>query len=218
MSDQFAHSVESLADAPADAAVSAPQVLAKGFRSFERFSVQLRHSDGTQARLSRDLLRAGRVVGVLAIDLERKEVVLIRQFRLAAHLRLGKGDFVEIIAGYVEPGEGLSDAARRECIEEIGVRPTVLRELFSFLPAPGQVDEHGSLFVALVDAAKVPNRAGAAHEAEDTRPVRVPIDVAIAALDRGELHNGYLILALQWLALNRHRLSELLRVQPSKST
>jgi len=30
--------------------------------------------------------------------------------------------------------------------------------------------------------------------------------VALAALADGRLHNGYLIMALQWLALNRHRI------------
>src|SRR5262249_15842465 len=53
---------------------------------------------------------------------------------------------------------------------------------------------------------KVPERAGAAHESEDTQPLCVDIDVALAALADGRLHNGYLIMALQWLALNRHRI------------
>jgi ADP-ribose pyrophosphatase len=190
--------------------VSAPQVLARGFRPLERFAVTLKHDDGSAAHLTRDLLRVGHVVGVLPVDLARREVVLIRQFRLAAQLRLGKGDFVEIVAGYVDDGEAPEAAARRECLEEIGVRPTALRELFSFMPAPGQVDELATLFLAAVDAARVPARAGAAHETEQTRPLRVGIDTAIAALERGQVHNGYLVIALQWLALHRERLAGLL--------
>jgi ADP-ribose pyrophosphatase len=200
-----------IADAPADADVSEPHLLVRGFRPLERFSVTLRHADGSEALLSRDLLRVGHVVGVLPVDLARNEVVLIRQFRLAAHLRLGKGDFVEIVAGYVDRGETPAQAARRECLEEIGVAPTALRELFSFMPAPGQLDELGTIFVAAVDAAMVAERAGAAHEMEDTRPFRVPIDVALVALREGHLHNGYAVVALQWLALNRGLLAELLQ-------
>jgi hypothetical protein len=30
--------------------------------------------------------------------------------------------------------------------------------------------------------------------------------VALAALSEGKLHNGYLIIGLQWLALNRDRI------------
>ena len=62
-------------------------------------------------------------------------------------------------------------------------------------------------FLGVVDASKVPERAGAAHEQEDTRPLRVPIDRALEALEAGELHYGAAVLGLQWLALNRDRLA-----------
>ena len=48
-----------------------------------------------------------------------------------------------------------------------------------------------------------------ATENENDRPIAVPIDEALAALERGTLHNGPLIMALQWLALNRTRLHEI---------
>jgi len=43
-------------------------------------------------------------------------------------------------------------------------------------------------------------------------PMRVPIDAALAALAAGTVRNGPLIIALQWLALNRGRLSEIVRM------
>ncbi len=199
-----------LEDLPADAEVSAPTLVGRGFRDLEQFAVTLRHADGSESRMSRDALRVGSVVGVLPVDLARGEVVLIRQFRLAAHLRLGTGDLVEIVAGYIDPGEEPAAAARRECLEEIGVSPGAVRELFRFMPAPGLLDEQATIFLAAVDAARVPAQAGSAEEIEHTRPIRVPIEVAVAALSEGRVHNGYLVVALQWLALNRDRLSELL--------
>ena len=54
---------------------------------------------------------------------------------------------------------------------------------------------------------KVPERAGAAHEQEDTRPLRVPIGRALEALAAGKLHYGAAVIGLQWLALNRGRLA-----------
>ena len=68
-----------------------------------------------------------------------------------------------------------------------------------------------TFFLGVVDAAKVPERAGAAHEQEETRPMRVPIDRALAALAAGGLHYGAAVLGLQWLALNRDRLAEIAR-------
>jgi ADP-ribose pyrophosphatase len=195
-----------LADASYDVALSSPTVLAQGFRAYERYQLSFVTEDGAEFRHTRDVLRSGRTVGVLPIDVERDEVVLIRQFRLTAHLAIGKGDMVELVAGYIDGGESPSTAARRECLEEIGVSPHALVEMLSFMPAPGATDEYGVLFLATIDASKVPERAGLASEAEDIRPIRVKIDVALAALAQGTICNGYLIPALQWLALNRSRL------------
>ena len=204
-----------LADRPADVSVSPPTVLAKGFHDLERFSVTLRSPDGETLSSLRDVLRVGKVTAVLPIDLARGELVLIRQFRVAAHLATQKGELVEIVAGHVEAGETPAQAAMRECVEEIGVRPTALYQMFEFLPAPGSIDEYATLFLGIVDAAGVPERAGAADEKEATRPMRVPIETAIAALERGTMHNGFLILALQWLALHRDRLDAILAGVPA---
>jgi ADP-ribose pyrophosphatase len=200
-----------LADAHADVALSSPTMLAQGFRAYERYRLSFVTEDGAEFRHTRDVLRTGRTVGVLPIDLERDEVVLIRQFRLTAHLAVGKGDMVELVAGYIDGDESPSTAARRECLEEIGVSPHALVQMLSFMPAPGAIDEYGVLFLATIDASKVPERAGLASEAEDIRPIRVKIDVALAALAQGTICNGYLIPALQWLALNRSRLEIVIR-------
>src|SRR5262249_18116808 len=117
-----------IADEPADVAIASREVLGGGFRPYER----LRTRRGNETAQTRDILRAGPAVAVLPIDLTRGEVVLIRQFRLAAHLANGKGDPVEIVAGHVEANETPLASARRECVEEIGVAPQVLVELFSY--------------------------------------------------------------------------------------
>jgi ADP-ribose pyrophosphatase len=198
-----------LTDLPADIAVSAPELLGKGFRTYQRYRYRLPGDDPAVEARTWDVLRFGHVVGVLPVDLTRGEVVLIRQFRLPAQLANGNGDLLEIVAGHVEPNENLAAAAHRECIEEIGVAPTALTELFTYLPTPGASDERITLFLGIVDAAQVPEAAGAAAEREETRPLRVSIDAALAALAGGTMHNGLLVLALHWLALNRGRLREI---------
>ena len=76
---------------------------------------------------------------------------------------------------------------------------------------PGICDEEITLYLGVVDASRVPERAGAAAEHEETVPMRVPIDAALAALADGTVRNGPLIIALQWLALHRGRLGEIVR-------
>jgi ADP-ribose pyrophosphatase len=206
---------DALADGAADATVSPPKVLGDGFHRLERFSLSLRPPDGQTIDSVRDVLHVGKVTAVLPIDLARGELVLIRQFRLAAHLATGAGELTEIVAGHVEVGETPAQAGVRECIEEIGVRPSALYPMLDFIPVPGSSDEHGFMFLGLVDAARAPTRAGAADEKEATRPMRVPIETALAALEQRRLRNGFCILALQWLALNRGRIDTIVAGPPA---
>jgi ADP-ribose pyrophosphatase len=193
-----------LTDAVAQVALSSPENRGGGIYRYERYRVEL---DG--ASLERDVVRIGRVVVIVPVDLDRDEVVLIRQFRLGAHLALGLGDLIELPAGRVERDEDVADAARRECQEEIGVTPRTLVPIFDVMPSAGSSDEHMHFFLGVIDASMVPERAGAAHEQEDTRPLRVPIVRALDALNGGNLHYGAAVLGLQWLALNRARLREI---------
>ncbi len=199
-----------LADLPAEVTVSPPERLAAGYRDYERYRLTLAGADGGNVTQQRDVLRAGRVVVVLPVDLVRDELVLIRQVRLAAHLANGRGDLVEIVAGRVEDGEQPAAAARRECGEEIGIVPDVMVEVLNYLTTPGLTDEEVTVFVAAVDAARVPSGAHASPDGEQLHVFRVSIDAALAALARGRMHASPVVIALQWLALNRGRLAEIL--------
>lgn len=199
-----------LADLPADVAVTPPERLAKGYRDYERYRLTLAGAGGAPVEQQRDVLRAGKVVSVLPVDLARDEIILLRQFRMAAQLANGHGDLIEIVAGRVEAGEQRAVAARRECGEEIGISPTKIVELFTYLPTPGIADEEITVFLGAVDAAKVEEGAVATVDGEQLYLMRVSIDAALAALNGGALRNGPLLIALQWLALNRDRLSALL--------
>jgi len=198
-------------DQIADVTVSPPSLIGRGFMAYERFEAALARPGEPPLQQRRDILRASHVAVVLPVDLARGEVVLIRQFRLPAHLVTGRGEMVEIVAGRVEPGESADTAARRECVEEIGVAPDRLVELFSVMSTPGITDEYVTFFVASVDASRVPERCGMAEETEEIRPFAVSIDEAVVALGAGRIANAMVFCALQWLALNRTRLGELLK-------
>jgi ADP-ribose diphosphatase len=198
-----------IADGPAAVTVSPPEVLAQGFRPYNRFRFTF-HGQEAEPQ-TRDILRSGASVAVLPLDPSRGEIILLRQFRLPAHLANGNGCLFEIAAGHVEAHESGRETARRECAEEIGVVPEPLIELLTYFTTPGLCDEQITLYLGIVDASRIPERAGLATEHEETFPLRVPVDDALAALARGALHSGPLVLALHWLALNRARLDEIVR-------
>jgi ADP-ribose pyrophosphatase len=198
-----------LADLPADIVLSPPQVLAKAYRDYFRYHVTVKDSTEPVVQ-ERDVVIGGKVILVIPVDVARQEIVLIRQFRLSAHIANGRGDLVEFVAGRVESGEKLVEAARRECTEEIGIAPKKLVELFSFLSTPGVTDEEITVFLAAVDAAKAHEGALTTADGEQVYVHRVSIDAALEALGRHAMHGSPLIIGLQWLALNRQRVAKML--------
>src|SRR5262249_27359834 len=122
-----------LVDLPDNVVVSPPQILAKAYRDYNRYCATLQSADHLPIAQERDVLIAGKVVVVLPIDIARQEIIMIRPFRLPAHLANGCGDLVEFVAGRVETGESLTAAATREGRGKIGVFPARAVVLVSVL-------------------------------------------------------------------------------------
>jgi ADP-ribose pyrophosphatase len=200
-----------LADQPADIALSQPKVLAEAYRDYRRYQVTVRSQDAPPVSQERDILIAGKVVVVIPMDVVRREIVLTRQFRLAAHIANGRGDLVEFVAGRVEPNESLIDAARRECREEIGVAPDKAVRLLSYLATPGLTDEEVTIFLCSIDASTVREGPRTTPDGEHLYVGRVSIVDAIQSLNHGAMRCSPLVIGLQWLALNLERVPQLLR-------
>ena len=70
-------------------------------------------------------------------------ILLIQQFRHAAN-----GPLIEIPAGRLNPGEHPQECARRELLEEVGVKAGRLERLTTIWTTPGFTDERIHLFWA----------------------------------------------------------------------
>ncbi|HVT48768.1 MAG TPA: NUDIX hydrolase [Vicinamibacterales bacterium] len=92
------------------------------------------------------------------------KVILIRQYRHA----IGRWIW-EWPAGSLEPGEAPARAARRECEEEIGLRPKRIQPLGMFYPTPGFCDEH-MVFYHCTDLVR-PRRPADGDPDEQIEPV-----------------------------------------------
>ena len=157
--------------------------------------VRLRSPDGQEVQ--RDVLRHPGGVGILPVDGD--EVILLRQFRVAAGEEL-----LEIPAGKLDrTGEEIADGASRELEEEIGFRPRELVPIGRMLPSPGYTDEVIHLYVA-DGIVPVPDRRPDGVEEHHAEVVRVGFEEAVAMVGEGLITDAKTQIALlRWSGRRR---------------
>ena len=129
--------------------------------------------------VERDVIRHPGAVAV--VPLLGEDVVLIRQHRSPVRSFL-----LEIPAGKLDiRGEDPAEAARRECVEEVGLEPVTLEPLCEFFTAPGFTDERIALYLA-EDPLPVQSAPVGAEE-EVSEVVRMPLARAIELIWEGAI-------------------------------
>jgi len=182
------------------------EIAYQGFFRIERYRVRHRlHAGGWSPELEREVFERGAAVAVLLYDPERDAVVLVEQFRLAAHLAGFSGWQVEIVAGIVDrDGEAEPDVARREAREEAGLAiQGDLVPIHRCLTSPGGTTETVALFCGRIDSRNAGGIHGVAAEHEDIKVVVKSYRDAMRLMRAQKIDNAFTLLALHWLAANR---------------
>ena len=194
---------------PADVQIISQSVPYRDFFAVSETHLTHRRFDGTTSVvIKRAAFLSGDAVTVLPYDPVRKRVLLIEQFRAGP---LARGDAqpwsLEAIAGRIDAGETPEAAARREAMEEAGLSLGPLRQIASYYPSPGAMNEYLYSFVAICD---LPDGTagihGLASEAEDIRGHLVGLDHLMDLVRSGEVNNAPLILTALWLAMSAQEL------------
>ena len=132
-------------------------------------------------------------VGVVALD-EAGRVLLVGQYRYT----LDEYSW-EIPEGGVGPDEGLLEGAQRELREETGFEAADWRKLFQFSMSNSVTDEVGAIYLA---TGLTPGESSP-EPSEDITLRWVPLDEAVAMIDRGELTDVMSVAGLLRVALER---------------
>ena len=77
-----------------------------------------------------------------------------------------------------------------------------------FYTTPGGASERITLFCGKVDSTTVGGIHGLDHEDEDILVHTVSSDEAYRMVENNEIESAIPIIAIQWLALNKHKLKE----------
>jgi nudix-type nucleoside diphosphatase (YffH/AdpP family) len=153
--------------------------------------------------MEREVEDHGAAVAVLPYDPERRTVVLVSQLRVPVMHVEGRSDMVETIAGMLDGGEP-AEVARREAMEEAGLRLETLEPVGRAWSAPGITTERVSLFLARYSAAdRVAEGGGLAEEHEEIEVLEIGIDELAGMLERRGIDDMKTLILAQALQL-RH--------------
>jgi ADP-ribose pyrophosphatase len=192
-----------------DVTIIKRETIHRGFFRLELYHLKHKlYRGGWSAEIEREIFERGRTVGIILYDPDRDEVVLVEQFRLAAHLAKMPAWEIEIVAGIVDKeGESEIELARRESKEEAGLE-LIGEPIFihRFMPSTGACTEVVDLFAGRVDASEASGIHGLADENEDIKVIVMSFDEAMKQVRADTIKNGPTLLALYWLAAERERL------------
>ncbi|MGF6598176.1 nudix-type nucleoside diphosphatase (YffH/AdpP family) [Paraburkholderia sp. GAS448] len=178
------------------------EVLSDDWYVLKKTTFDFQRADGSWQRQSRETYDRGNGATLLLYDPDRRTVVLTRQFRLPVFVNGHDGMLIEAPGGLLEAASPEA-RIRAEVEEETGYRVHAARKVFEAYMSPGSVTEKLFFFVAQYDpASRVSRGGGVAAEGEDIEVLELPVDEALAMVQRGDIADGKTIMLLQYAALH----------------
>jgi len=182
--------------------VQSVEVLSDDWYVLKKTTFDFLRNDGGWQRQSRETYDRGNGATILLYNLERKTVILVRQFRYPAFVNGWDDLLIETPAGLLDEASP-EERIRSEVEEETGYRVSHVRKIFEAYMSPGSVTEKLYFFVAEYDASsKVSDGGGMEHEGEDIGVLELGIVDAMEKIRTGEIADGKTIMLLQYAALN----------------
>lgn len=159
------------------------RVVHEGWSKFGLARVRL--ADGTEAE--REIEDHGDSVGVLPYDPVRGVATLVRELRVPVLYTTGRQTQLEAPAGLIDDGSP-EENARREVLEETGLRLDVLEHVGTTYSCAGISTEQIHLYLAAYAATDRESGGGGAEgEHENIRVVEMPLVDLAGMADRGQL-------------------------------
>jgi len=186
---------------------------------FQLDNVRFKHrlfKGGWSPEVSRELLIRGAAVAAVLYDPRHQLIGLVEQFRIGALDRKPSEEnrdestspwCYEVVAGISEPNEPDDEVILRELQEEAGIVPDSITRICEYMSSPGGSDETLTLYCAVADLSLAGGVYGLENEMEDIRMVVLPEDEVFSSLYNGRYNNAATLIGLQWLQLNKDRLT-----------
>ncbi len=177
----------------------------RGWSTLNSVTLDFRRTDGTWQRQVREVYERGHAAAILLYNLQKRTVILTRQFRLACWVSGYPDLLIEAPAGMLDQ-DNPEECIRRETEEETGFRIKEVRRICEAFSTPGSVTEKLTYFIAEYDDHQKVSAGGGSHEeGEDIEVLEIPFTDAYAMISRGAIVDAKTILLLQHAALSVFR-------------
>jgi nudix-type nucleoside diphosphatase (YffH/AdpP family) len=178
------------------------ETLYEGWRKLLKLTVEM--PDGRT--MAREVLNSADAAAVLPYDPEARKVILVRQFRAPVMHVEGQPDILEAVAGLLDEDEPEA-CAKREAMEEAGLRLRDLEKVVTAWSTPGITTERLHLFLApYTSTDRVEEGGGLAEEHEDIEVLEIGLDELMGMLEQGAIADMKTLVLIQALQLRRPEL------------
>ncbi len=177
------------------------QLLSDNWYVLKKYSFELQRRDGSWQSQTREVYDRGNGATILLYNLERRTVVLTRQFRMPAFVNGHSGYLIEAAAGLLDNASP-EERIRLEAEEETGYVVRSVKKIFDAFMSPGSVTERIHFFIGEYQPDdRVSDGGGLEEEGEDIEVLELNFERAIAMVESGEINDGKTIMLLQYLEL-----------------
>ena len=178
------------------------EILSDNWYVLNKVTYEITRTDGTKQIQNREAYDRGNGAVILLYNLEQRNIVLTKQFRLPTFLNGNpSGMLIEACAGLLDQ-DNAEDCIKRETEEETGYHVNKVTKVFEAYMSPGSVTEILYFFVAAYDKSmKVHHGGGLAHEEEQIEVLELPFEDALEMIYNGEIKDAKTIMLIQHLRL-----------------
>jgi nudix-type nucleoside diphosphatase (YffH/AdpP family) len=179
------------------------EVLSKNWYVLRKVNFDYQMNDGTWQSQSREVYDRGNGATILLYNVEKKTVVLTRQFRMPSYLNGNEsGMLIEACAGLLDH-DNPEECIRRETEEETGYKVSNVKKIFETYMSPGSVTELLHFFVAqYTDEMKTSEGGGLKDDQENIEVMELSFERAMQMVNSGAIRDAKTIMLLQYTKIH----------------
>jgi ADP-ribose pyrophosphatase len=183
-----------------DVLVKKKEEVFSGFFKMLQITLRYKLFSGEWSKfIKRELFQRNAAVGILLYDPIHKLVGLIEQFRIGALDERSGPWLFEVVAGMVDSGESLEEAALREVKEEVGIEDIQLKHICEYWVSPGGTNERMHLYCGVTNLVGLKGNFGMNEHSEDISLHIIAEDDVFLCLKKGQCNNAATTISLMWL-------------------